>query len=66
MECKLVFCKHDGLVGLDWNEKYVKITLSSFGCDKGTIELQIEKKDDSLKKALNEWIQFVKQQACQV
>lgn len=55
---KLVFCKYDGFVSLEWDEKNVYLSLSSFGCDKGSMDVQVTKADDSLKKALIDWIDF--------
>ncbi len=58
----LRFCQYDGEVSLRWTETHVFLFLSSFGVDKGSLDIQISKIDDSLKDALTTWITYVSKQ----
>ena len=42
-KCELVFCTDDGYVGLEWDEKEVRIQMSNFS----TLEVGVKKSDDS-------------------
>lgn len=46
-KCELVFCTDDGYVGLEWDEKEVRIQLSNFS----TLEVGV-------KKSLLDWIKY--------
>ncbi len=52
----LIFSQSDGCVELAWDEKKVSISLSSFGCDKGSITTEYVKDDDSFEQALKNWM----------
>ncbi len=55
-EGKVTFSTYDGLAQIAWNEKHVTIELSSYGCDKGALVVKVLNTNDSLEKALLQWI----------
>jgi hypothetical protein len=52
------FSATNGHVILAWDPQKVSITLASYGDDKGLLSCSIPKTDDSLVKALEDWIHY--------
>lgn len=56
----LIFTSTDGYVGLEWDKDNVYVELTSCGDGKGKLRITIPKSDDSLKQALQQWIDYEK------